>query len=1061
MTHRASRSIGRWLIGSAVAAAIGCNGSGSGAANGGGAPQDALDASSPDSAKNATNTTVPPGSDPMQIAQQPLPSTPKSDVANLDVSLFPKQGDTTFETAKDVDPNASNGQGVPSVGVANASDSRAAAPPMTATPTGAASAPAGAPAAPGTAPTLGPAAPATPTSGAAAMREIVEADVVQAQGDMLYVLNRYRGLLVIDMSVADSPLIVGRVPFQAQPVDMYLRDGKAYIVMSDYFSYWQFDKDTDPQGFHGSQLLVVDVSNPAKPQESGSFKLDGEVTDTRIVGDVLYSVSKRNPDYWRYDTQDWHDTTWVVSIDIKDPAHIAQVDKKEFPGAANLIQVYETALSIAAIDPNYYLVDNTNPRQTLITYVDISDPQGSIHVGGNAYVPGTVEDKFKMDLSAGQLRVISEDYYWQPNSAAALTVFDASDPTKLLQRAQISVANDAGNSGTVAQPQATRFVGPDLFVSLCWWEQNAQVQSCRMDLYDLATPSSPAKVAGMAVDGPITYFEAQGNRLLALGSHPQAGQQGNVQIALYDISTLKTTRVLSSVDLGTSMGSSSAALGDYKAFKVFSDLNMILLPLSWSDSPTMSYVGAQIVDWQNDQLTQRGRIAQGGDVQRAIAFKDRIVSISTQQIQVIDASDRDKPVQTANLFLVRNIVDVFSIHGYQVQLGADEEDSSYRFFVLPFGEDDMAKSLVELPVDSSLFYQMQAGDMVHVIGNDPSNGDQLIRTADFSDPLHPRWRGEYRLPAEIQHLYNGGYGGYWSFYDYFWNPGVGQPLEHQLLPATVRTVEMGSDGRRYYKNYLRVIDLRDADKPRLADGSVEMKDWPFVNQVTHGSMLYSTHTEPALDMNGNPKQYHERYFLDRVDATDPDHLKALPKVNIPGRLVDVDASGQLLYTVDYQFDEYGRRRNSLDVLTLAADTATLATVLPVGDDIDRARYLDREVWLTTQAYPWWGLTDDSADSRQPYTRLTRLRFNDKAEIASNDQHDVAGYHFDLLDVDGTRVYLASSYPTGLLILDTSNFASPVIEGAARTVGYVSKIVRDADYLYLPMGSYGVRRIQAP
>jgi len=92
--------------------------------------------------------------------------------------------------------------------------------------------------------------------------------------------------------------------------------------------------------------------------------------------------------------------------------------------------------------------------------------------------------------------------------------------------------------------------------------------------------------------------------------------------------------------------------------------------------------------------------------------------------------------------------------------------------------------------------------------------------------------------------------------------------------------------------------------------------------------------------------------------------------------------------------------------------------------------------------------------------LTRLRFDQSGALTSEDKHDVSGYHFDLLDVEGTRVYLASSYPTGLLILDMNDFANPAILGASRTVGYVSKLVREGDYLYLPMGSYGVRRVQA-
>ena len=413
------------------------------------------------------------------------------------------------------------------------------------------------------------------------MREIVEADVVQAQGDVLYVLNRYRGLVLIDMSQPDSPYVIGRVPFQAQPVDMYLRDKRAYIVMSDYFSYWQFDSGADPQGFHGSQLLVVDVADPARPQTLNGFAIDGEVTDTRIVGDVLYAVSKRNPEYWRYDTQDWKDTTWVMSINIADVTNIHQVEEKEFPGAANLIQVYETALSIAALDPNYYLTDQDNHQQTLITLVDISDPKGAIKVGGKAYVPGSVQDKFKMDLSGGALRVISQNWYWRPDTTASLTVFDASDPTKLVPRAQIPVANDVPNQQRYAQPQATRFAGTSLFINLCWWDTNAQ--RCRMDLYDLKSLDKPQRAGTLVVDGDVTHFEVRGQRLLSLGRHAISNQASPVQIALYDVSNLTAARRLGAVDRG-SHWSGSQALADYKAFKVLEDQHMLLLPLNWTEA---------------------------------------------------------------------------------------------------------------------------------------------------------------------------------------------------------------------------------------------------------------------------------------------------------------------------------------------------------------------------------------------------------------------------------------------------------------------------------------------
>ncbi|MBN1607609.1 MAG: beta-propeller domain-containing protein, partial [Polyangiaceae bacterium] len=629
-----------------------------------------------------------------------------------------------------------------------------------------------------------------------ATREIVEADIVQMSGNILYVLNSYRGLVLIDMSQPDSPFVAGRVPFQATPVDMYLREGRAYIVMSDYFTYWQFDEDADPLGFHGSRILVVDVDDPNNPQTITGYNIDGEVTDTRIVGDVLYAVSHRNPEYWRYDTNDWEDTTWVLSINVADPDDIHEVDRETFPGASQVIQVFPSSISVAAVDPNYYLVNDTNSQQTLITYLDISDPAGEIRVGGTAYVPGVVPDKFKMDLYDDHLRIVSNNWYWQSDSPATLSVFDVSDPSVMTPTAQIEVAGDVADTTSYVRPQATRFDQAKLLANLCWYvyTNNRSRQVCRIDLYDLADPNAPEKVGEIAAAGAVTHFEPRGDRIIALGTHivNETTWTSQVRLELFDVSNLAVTRSLSAIDIGDEY-SSSTALNDYKALKVLDDLNMVLLPLNWSvvtgqDSRGNDiytyYQGAQIVDWQDDALTERGRIAQQGTVERAIAFQDRVVSISDKQVQVIDASDRDNPVATASVFLVRNIVDVFDMNGYEVQIGYDEEDSSFRFFVLPFGEDDLAESVAELEIGNYVYLHLVSGNIIRLIGYDPASGQQIVRNVDFSDPTQPAWRGELLVPKDIGSIvtnYSGGYyGGYWGYYNYYWSNMVGKALDNDL-----------------------------------------------------------------------------------------------------------------------------------------------------------------------------------------------------------------------------------------------------------------------------------------
>ncbi|MEZ4468931.1 MAG: beta-propeller domain-containing protein [bacterium] len=115
-------------------------------------------------------------------------------------------------------------------------------------------------------------------------REIVEADVYRLEGDLLYVLNRWRGLVIIDVSDPDHLRVRGRLPFQAIPVEMYVRDGRAYVLSSDYFTYWQYDPEADPHGFHGSQVMIIDVDDPDAPAQLGGLAVDGEITDSRMVG---------------------------------------------------------------------------------------------------------------------------------------------------------------------------------------------------------------------------------------------------------------------------------------------------------------------------------------------------------------------------------------------------------------------------------------------------------------------------------------------------------------------------------------------------------------------------------------------------------------------------------------------------------------------------------------------------------------------------------------------------------------------------------------------------------
>lgn len=908
-----------------------------------------------------------------------------------------------------------------------------------------------------------PAPPPEPTPDVT--REIVEADVYKVDGNLLYVLNRYRGLVIIDVTNPDQMVVRGRLAFQAMPIEMYVRDGRAYVVSSDYFQYWQYDPETDPHGFHGSQVMIADVKDPAHPKRLGSFPVEGEVTDTRMVGDVIYTVSKRRPDYWRYNTADWEDRTWIASLNVADPTKITPIDKVTFSGTSTLIHVAHHAIFVAAWDPNYYLTDPGLEQETLVTYVDISAPGGQIKKGGSVYIPGQIADKFKMDWFDGHLRVLSQR--WNGGDDITLNVVATAHPD-VLQIDRSLALTAIKRSGL----QATRFDGARAFAFSVEWSPGIRQQY--LHAIDLSTPLAPVVAGKLAVNVDATHLQVSGDRLLVLGQHyqqtswPYYGDR-RVAIALYDVTNLAAMSQLSMARLGLGW-SSSQANSDYKAFKVFPQLGLLLVPLSYY-LQGQSFNGVQLVDWKNDTITERGRVPSTGGVQRAFPVGNRLIAVGPMAVLAIDATNRDNPTITRTLNLVHQVSDVFEVQGLQVQLLQDPYSGEVRLEVRNFGDADDSPTLASLKLPySSTPFVLRDGDLLHLIGSEAKRG-QVVHTADLTAPKSPKLRGDLLLTDAFQTVFHPS----WGWYTHYWSPYAGLPLRNQIVPATFRQLITLPSGRREWKSELRFLDLRDPDKPRIALKPVPMNDYPFVNKVTHGNVLYSTHVEQATSPDGGGSLlYHVRAYVDRVDVTNPDQPKALPSVNIPGYLVDVSDDGKLWYTVDYQWDDFGRRRNSINVLRLLPDdkTAQLITVIPVADQINRAAlrpgqlseqggrpagWNDRTIWLTAHKYPWWGVKSDTISSRQPYTIIRRVDFAQDGTLALEQKSSFAGYHFDLLDVQQSQMYLSTNSPNGLLVVDLSQMATPTIVSSARTIGFVSRIVVNGAHTYAPLGMYGLQQ----
>src|SRR5262245_17476689 len=152
-----------------------------------------------------------------------------------------------------------------------------------------------------------------------AERAIAEADIIQIKDNKLYALSQYAGLSIIDISVKDKLTLVGRYRVAGMPFEMYLRDGIVYAMFSSWGQSLYDDVTNSWSWVESSRIEALDVTQPAAIHSIGSFDLPGAISDSRIVGDVLYAVTFENGYCWGCKTTR---NTTVTSLSVADPATI-------------------------------------------------------------------------------------------------------------------------------------------------------------------------------------------------------------------------------------------------------------------------------------------------------------------------------------------------------------------------------------------------------------------------------------------------------------------------------------------------------------------------------------------------------------------------------------------------------------------------------------------------------------------------------------------------------------------------------------------------------------------
>lgn len=894
-----------------------------------------------------------------------------------------------------------------------------------------------------------------------AARAIEEADVIKIEGGRLYALSRYGGLAIVDVSLRDRLAMLGRHKIDAVPFEMYLRSG-VVIALYNGFGDYSYDAATKRWTyFLTSYVVVLDARDPENIVELGRFPVGGEISDSRIIGDVLYVAAYENGHCWNCPNTP---RTNVMSLDVSTLDEIRKVDMLSF-GEQNQ---YSWRRSLTATGKRLYIAGPTwgpnQPVGSTIQVIDISDPAGKLALGAAVEVSGQIDSRWQMDEHDGVLRVISQPFAWRIDSEPEIQTFRVASSQTLTPLGRTKM--------TLPRPerlQSVRFDGPRAYA----------ITFERVDplfTIDLSDAANPRQVGELEMPGWVYHMEPRGDRVLGLG-FDQGNPEGSITVSLFDVADLAKPTMLARVNFGGDWGGLAEDQDRiHKAFNLLGDDGLILVPFSgWSrrsdaDSCYFEHYlsGVQLVDWQRDSLALRGVAPSVGQARRSLLHDGRLLTLSDERVEIFDVSNRDEPIRKAALPIAKFMLRAAAVGDKVLRVGqnwwtqvAELDVTSQADASQPMGtpglvlsEMDDADTCHQSGFVSGVYSHQSHAYLVHeAYSYDPNQGANArrvrIQTVDASDPASLAIVGNVELPVAASYYFYPGYGLVHSGSDVV-NAGSTLVISDRSLNAELVAEHSA----------VQVVDLANPKAP-----SVRRVPLPgslgFTGLLASGNVIATSHYE--LSPTNRDRV---RFFVDRVDVADPANPRALPKVNVPGSLLAFDAKSSRAITSDYQRlaipssdqDQCASRRGSYDVtkgctlpqqslflVSIADDVATVvdSIKLPFGETISATALGDDRLFVTIADGKrvdgfFEGEYSSFAEVQMPLLVLSGIR---GGAFRAARLGLAAGENWGTVPLvaSGSRAVLSTGFRGKLAVVDAENVEAPKVLREVSLVGWVEDL----------------------
>lgn len=722
-------------------------------------------------------------------------------------------------------------------------------------------------------------------------REIQESDVFKLgrKGNKeLFLLNNYRGFQVISFQDGlESPRLIARLPvYNNWSSEMYYLEKQDQVLIMN--SEWE--PSLNSWGSHNYTVIyLIDVKDSSSPKILRELKVPGYLDSSRLVGDVLYTISSS----WGSQQKAQLSSVKIGSDSLNLIESQALHSEKRWVRTMNVVKNGE----------KYFVISSETSWQERgdhVSVFDITSSKGDISKLFTAHARGQVSERSDTFIHKNHLFVLSN---WRKDDNTPSRISVESFPMKAssavitsTEGMRLSVGD---TNGLHASLQDTRVSGDYLYA---FWVPANNIDP--FDLFDISDPKKLTHIGQLQFDGWISKaipVDLNGRKfVIGLGwIVPTTSENGKryPQAMIFEIKK-NGDRVRHEVVANLTLNSDDlwASLNDEdKTFEVVEEVPgifNILFPVTfrtgWKSGAKVVTAdlnklvlseGASIIADQN----WLRRVFLNREVRGLHAFSDEQLETYRQD----DMAGRGIARVVSILELARNVIDFHQINeNVGTQIIRNENNIEVR--MVPMTDTDAEKTEV---VTSSV---IKGRHHWHKI-----DGNKIYAITAFYKKEN-RTSGQYTWEAEVfDHA---------MFNTMDLTTGV---VSSERMEVTTRT-----DEQDYWYFNVEATSSTDTDLLQVGQNIFRLKDGVLLKMSVPASCEYFFDGEEGnMNLRAVGKDFYafntftvqpsddeEGYsydlpFMKKLNVSG-DQLECSPSVNVPGQPVMTDR--EFLVTREYQ-----------------------------------------------------------------------------------------------------------------------------------------------------------------